>query len=112
MWRRLRFLNVRNTMNELKHYHTWERPIPKSPYFMCKDPHCTKKEKKEFLVGKAARCPKCDSIYTLTRIQLRYRLPKCDNCIETRLRREVKQEIQNITTDIINEILEPANIEE
>lgn len=55
------------------------------PYlYQCADPHCTYRDEKKFLEGKASLCNNCRAEIILTREDLRRSKPLCMNCSHTK----------------------------
>jgi hypothetical protein len=51
--------------------------------YRCVHPHCTHREDKKFLEGKATLCNKCGTEFKLSFEDLRRSMPICMNCANT-----------------------------
>jgi hypothetical protein len=71
---------------------------------MCADPHCTHKELREYLIGKASRCSNCKNEFVLTHEDLKRARPLCINCSNTKEAiafREQKEKIASILSPFL-----------
>jgi hypothetical protein len=68
----------------LKHTHQLKRVKGTKDIYNCADPHCTYKENKIFLVGKASLCNECRGEIVLTSEDLKRSKPLCLNCSNTK----------------------------
>jgi len=72
----------------LKHIHQMQRVkgvlIDGKPHlFKCADPHCTYREERLLLVGKASLCNSCRAEIVLTMELMKRSKPMCLNCSNT-----------------------------
>lgn len=97
-------------MPSLNHVHIYVRAgaRKKNKTFMCSDPHCTHKEKKEYLVGKASRCPNCLAEFVLTNEDLKRRRPLCLACRNTK-EAQIFKEKRSTLSEILGDLLEGNN---
>jgi formylmethanofuran dehydrogenase subunit E len=62
------------------HMHSYVRSRQNKNIFRCVHPDCTHYHQKDFLEGKRAVCSLCGETFILDRIQLRNRVPRCEDC--------------------------------
>lgn len=90
----------------LKHTHTLKRINGKKPViYQCVDPHCTYKEEKKLLVGKACLCNNCRAELILTVNDLKYARPICFNCSNSKEAKEYRR-LQEAMKNLIPEVFE------
>ena len=70
--------------------HEYERSKNNKDVYRCIHPRCTHYQRREFLVGKEARCAKCKEEFILTWRDLRAKKPVCQYCHESKKSRELK----------------------
>jgi hypothetical protein len=68
----------------LKHIHQLKRVKGAKNLYNCADPHCTYREEKLLLVGKASLCNGCRAEFILTYEDLKRSKPLCLNCSNTK----------------------------
>lgn len=73
--------------------------------YRCIDPHCTHNRKAEYILGKAALCPKCGVEFILSRMQLKNRLPVCAGCSKS-----PKPILTEVAKDVMKDIFDEINL--
>lgn len=96
-------------MSKVKHYHIYQRVDKEGVYWRCTSPSCRHRDKKEYLHGKWAQCPTCDSLYLLTNESFRRKNPTCPKCISNKTSSKVAQKEQDVSLETINIIDELFN---
>ena len=76
---------------EEDHIHTFERSLENKEIFRCVHPLCSYYWRRVYLIGKLARCQKCDLPFTLTRDALKRKRPICVSCSNTKAARELRE---------------------
>ena len=75
--------------------------------FMCADSHCTYKEEKKFLLGKASLCNTCRKEMILTTEDLKRSKPMCRDCSNTKEAKEYRR-----LKEVIRELIPPEQVQE
>lgn len=68
----------------IEHVHSFVRVKRRKTMYMCNDPHCTYRQDKDFLVGKASLCCNCGQEMVLTGEMLRLARPAHATCRNTK----------------------------
>lgn len=94
-------------MSKVQHLHTYKRVNTAGGFWwVCTDPGCRSRDKKEFLLGKFARCP-CGATYTLTNESFRRKNPTCLSCVKDKVLKvamEKALDLSHNTTDLLNDL--------
>jgi|GEM_PF-6236402 len=96
------------------HYHIYQRSISNKEVYRCIDPDCKHYQpKREFLVGKRARCVKCKELFIITQKQVKagHQRPghkdlvclTCSNSKKGKILRIVETQLEGILADLSKE---------
>jgi hypothetical protein len=75
------------------HHHTLERSKANKRTFRCLDPDCHFRDISANVEGKRMRCPFCDDLYIVLRVQLRNMRPRCPSCVANKINGRIDESI-------------------
>lgn len=100
-----------STIEKFTHtIHEYERSKENKEIYRCVHPLCTHYQRRAYLIGKAATCCKCKTIFNLSIYQLRNKKPVCDYCskspksAEMRLARQIANSLIKEQDDLPDDI--------